>query len=192
MEFQDVIRHRKMCRSFADRPVPPELLDRILDNGARAPSAGFTQGFDFMVLEGNNQTDVFWSLASDARWRAAPDWPGLLRAPVIVVPLAHRQAYLDRYAEPDKEAPDPWTVPYWLVDTSFAVMSMLLTVVDVGLGALFFRLRRDAAPLAAAFGIPAGYEPIGALALGWPDDEQRPSTSLARGRRADVIHRGRW
>jgi nitroreductase len=197
MEFQDVISRRKMCRSFADRAVPGDLLDRVVTNGSKAPSAGFTQGWAFVVLEGRDQTEVFWSLASEPEWRARPDWPGLLRAPVIILPLAHKQAYLDRYAEPDKATTgmsdeDRWPVPYWLVDTSFAVMAMLLTAVDAGLGALFFGLYRGEDELLTALGVPAGYKPIGAIALGWPDGNDRPSPSLARGHRANVIHRGRW
>jgi nitroreductase len=120
-----------------------------------------------------------------------------LRAPVIILPLANKQAYLDRYAEPDKAATgmsdeDRWPVPYWLVDTSFAAMAMLLTAVDAGLGALFFGLDHGEEELLTALGVPGGYTPIGAIALGWPDGNDRPSPSLARGHRASVIHRGRW
>ncbi|MQA27358.1 MAG: nitroreductase family protein, partial [Micromonosporaceae bacterium] len=44
MECQDVIRRRRMVRNYvSDRPVPPEVVDRILDNAVRAPSAGFSQ-----------------------------------------------------------------------------------------------------------------------------------------------------
>ena len=52
MEFQDVVRKRKMVRSFEDRPIPPDVLDRILANALHAPSAGFSQGWAFVVLEG--------------------------------------------------------------------------------------------------------------------------------------------
>src|SRR5579862_1927971 len=104
MEFEAVLRRRKMCRSFDGRPVPPQLLERILASALRAPSAGFSQGFAFVVLEGPEQTQVFWAHVSQSGWRARPSWPGLLRAPVIILPLAHKQAYLDRYAEDDKAA----------------------------------------------------------------------------------------
>jgi nitroreductase len=199
MEFQAVVTRRKMVRSFADRPVPAEALERILGNAQRAPSAGFSQGWAFLVLEGHGETATFWHHVAEPEWLAEPDHPGLLRAPVIILPLAHQQAYLDRYREPDKARFAPadqadWPVPYWLVDTSFATMAMLLTAVDAGLGALFFRLDRGQDALLAALGVPEGFEPIGAVALGWPDGQDHPSPSLARGRRAaeSVVHRGRW
>jgi nitroreductase len=118
---------------------------------------------------------------------------------VIIVPLAHKQAYLDRYREADKarlgrQEESAWPVPFWLVDTAFATMLILLSAVDAGLGALFFGLQGGGHRVLADLDVPSGYEPIGAVALGWPDGEDRPSPSLARGHRpaADVIHRGGW
>lgn len=191
-----MIARRRMCRRFLDRPVPPDTVDRLVDRARRAPSAGHTQGWDWLVLEGPEQTGRFWDLDADPAWRADPDHPGLLRAPVIVVPLASRRAYEARYAEADKDPARParWNVPYWLVDTAFATMLLLLAATDEGLGALLFALHRDPRATMAAFGVPADREPLGAVALGWPDPADRPGSSAARPRRpaADQVHRGRW
>jgi nitroreductase len=199
MEFQTVVRRRKMVRSFSDAPVAPELLDRILANGLRAPSGGFSQGWAFVVLVGPEETGLFWETISDDESGSDPWRPGLQRAPVIILPLTDEPAYLARYAEPDKVRHGladaaAWPVPYWLVDTSFATMLILLSAVDAGLGALFFGLNHQDDELLAALGVPEGYRPIGAVALGWPDGADRPSPSLARGHRAQesVVHWGRW
>src|SRR5205085_11192420 len=92
-----------MVRNYDDRPLPPGALDRMLANARHAPSAGFSQGWAFLVLEGRAETDRFWAATfpSDEA-RASFAYPGLFRAPAIVVALSHKQAYLDRYAEPDK------------------------------------------------------------------------------------------
>ncbi|HVW33057.1 MAG TPA: nitroreductase family protein, partial [Acidimicrobiia bacterium] len=116
MELSEAIRRRRMVRNFEDRPVPREVLDRILDAARRAPSAGHTQGFAFLVLEGPEQTGRFWDCTFPAAGgRAAFRWPGLFRAPVIVVPCSSKPAYLDRYAEADKGWTDRdetrWPVP---------------------------------------------------------------------------------
>ena len=178
-----------MVRSFEDRPVPREVVDTMLARAIRAPSAGFSQGWAFVVLEGPDQTDLFWRTTTTPDWRAGTRRAGLLRAPVVVLPLAHRQAYLDRYAEPDKAG----SGLDWLVDTAFAVMLMLLSAVDAGLGAAFLGIFRGEAELLDTLGVPDGYRPVGAVAVGYPAPDE-PSPSLARGRRpvSDVVHRGRW
>jgi nitroreductase len=186
-----------MVRNFDDRPVPPAVVERILANAQRAPSAGFSQGWAFLVLEGEEETARFWAATfDDEAARGSFRWPGIFRAPLLVVPMSHKQAYLDRYAEPDKGWIDRderhWPVPYWDIDTGFAALLMLLTAVDAGLGALFFGIFKPDA-ICATFGVPDEYTPIGALAIGWPRPDE-PSPSLGRGHRppADIIHRGQW
>jgi nitroreductase len=196
VDFQTVVNRRRMVRNFEARPVSPEIVDRILANAQRGPSAGFTQGSEWLVLQEPQQVTQFWDAVSPDRAFTRAGWPGVYRAPVILVPFAHKEAYLERYAEPDKGWTDRdearWPVPFWHVDAAFAALLALLTLVDQGLGALFFGIR-DPAALRAAFGVPEAYEPIGAIALGYAAPD-RPSRSLARGRRPDrdVIHRGAW
>jgi nitroreductase len=199
MELRDVIRRRRMVRTYEDRPVPAEAVERMLDHAMRAPSAGFSQGWGFLVLDQPADVARFWERVFPVEDRDDFAWEGLFTAPVIIVPLSHKQAYLDRYAEPDKgwadKAESHWPVPYWDIDTGFAAMSILLTAVDEGLGALFFGIfpdRLDA--FREGFGVPEAYMPIGAITVGWPDPSDRKSPSLARGRRPaeEVIHRGRW
>ena len=198
MEFGEVVRHRRMVRNFEDRPVPDASLERILDHARRAPSAGHTQGASFLVLVDPDEVGRFWDCTFPAERRSTFRWPGLFRAPVVVLPCASKEAYLDRYAEPDKgwtdRAEERWPVPYWHIDTGMASLLMLLTVVDAGLGACFFGIPPEHhESFRDGFGVPDGYVPIGAIAIGHraPD---RLSPSLRRGRRGldDVVHRGRW
>lgn len=198
MDFQKVLHRRRMVRNYDDRPLPPGVLDRMLANAARAPSAGFTQGWDFLVLEGKEQTERFWEATFSHRSRDDFAWPGLFRAPAILVALSNKDAYLDRYAEADKGWADRdetrWPVPYWHVDTGFAALLMLLTAVDAGLGASFFGVFPDQVDtFRQAFGVPADRTPVGAVTVGYPAPD-RPSRSVQRGRRevADMVHRGQW
>jgi nitroreductase len=204
MELAEAVRRRRMCRDFTGDAVDPATVDRLLDLARRAPSAGHTQGWAWLVLDGAEQTARFWALDADPAWLAAPSHPGLLRAPVILVPFSNPDSYRARYAEADKSGrgrpggfrggSDDWPIPWWDVDTAFAVMLLLLAATDEGLGALFFALHGDPAALAAGFAVPAGWQALGAIALGWPAPDATPSASAARGRRpaAEVVHRGRW
>jgi len=196
MEFRTVTHKRKMVRSFLDEPVQPGVLHRILEHGQRAPSAGYAQGFEFLVLEGPAETGRFWESTSGDE----PVLQSVWHAPVIIVPLASKKAYLDRYAEEDKGWADRdesrWPVPYWYIDTAFASMLILLAAVDEGLGALFFGLFPPTIDrFMAAFGIPGEWEPIGAIALGHPapvDPVRSSAHSRPRKTLDEIVHRGRW
>ena len=187
------------------------MLDELVDLASRAPSAGKTQGWHLIVLEGA-ETTRFWDITLPPMRRGAFRWKRLLDAPIIAIPLADPRAYLDRYSEEDKRASglgggtDAWPAPYWTVDTSMAVMTMLLAAENAGLGALFFGIFRGERALRRALGIPGVMQILGALALGYaaPADPPTPGAddtgafgagrSSPRRRRTpdEIIHWGGW
>ena len=195
-----MLRRRRMTRSFLPTPIPDDIVDRVLAAGLRAPSAGNTQGTDLVVLVGPKQTARYWDVTLPADRRDSFAFPQLLDAPVLVVPVAAPGEYARRYGEPDKHRTalshrDRWPVPYWYVDTAFAAMLVQLAAVDAGLGVLFFGLFGHVDAVRAALGIPGDREPIGTIALGYPDPaHERPGRSASRPRRpvGDVVHRGGW
>lgn len=198
MEFQDVVRKRKMVRTFEDRPIDREVLERIIANAQRAPSAGYSQGWAFLVLNGTEETERYWTTTMTPERRAEFGWPGMFNAAAIIVCLSNKSAYIDRYARPDKGWVDRderrWPVPYWDIDVGMAALLILQTAVDAGLGAVFFGIF-DQAGFRKAFGIPDEYTAVGTVAIGHKAPSDRPSPSLkivGRKPAADVIHRGQW
>jgi nitroreductase len=199
MEFREVLRRRRMVRDYdPSRPVPDEVRERLLEHAIRAPSAGFSQGWAFLVLESADERERFWTATTDGE---TPDgWlTRMRRAPLLIVPLSNKAAYLDRYAEPDKGWTDRdesrWPVPYWDVDAGMAALLMLLTAVDDGLGACFFGVPPERIEaFRAAFGVPEDYHPVGCVSVGYEGSDDRRSPSLRRGRRGveEVVHRGTW
>ncbi|NHA69595.1 nitroreductase family protein [Phycicoccus flavus] len=198
MELRDAVRRRRMVRRFdPSRPVRPGVVDSLLALAVRAPSAGFSQGWDFVVLDAAADRDRFWAAATQPDRRDA--WlQGVSAAPVLLLCLSDPAAYLDRYAEPDKgwadRAPERWPVPYWDTDVAMAAMILLLGAEDARLGALFFGVpagRHDA--VKAAFDVPDGRRIVGVVALG---HEAERSSGSARTRRrrplAEVVHHGRF
>lgn len=189
-----------MVRRFADRPVATAVVDRMLDNAVRAPSAGFTQGWEFLVLDTPADVALFWEATTPEvdEARSVVTKPnrwldGMRTAPVVIVPMSDKGAYLDRYREDDKNAPD-WPVPYWHMDTAMAALLILQTAVDEGLGACFFGVpgaRTDA--FREAFGVPLHLKPIGAITVGHRiEDTGSPGSPARRERRPDVVHRSRY
>jgi nitroreductase len=199
MEFREVVRRRRMVHRFDRRPVPREVVDRIVDTGRRAPSAGFSQGLEVLVLDEPEAVAAFWEITRD------PDhgwYPGDVAAgpTVLLVPLPDPSRYVARYAEPDKAAfgmddAGRWPVPFWDVDAAMAAMLMLLAAVDEGLGGWFFGIAHGERDLLRRFGVPDELRPIGYVGLGYPAPDDRPrGSAVSRPRRplADQIHRNRW
>lgn len=203
MEFREVVRRRRMVRRFdPSRPVASTALDEVLYAAQRAPSAGFSQGWDFVVLAEDDDRHRFWDASRDPELPAdAPldGWlSGVSSAPVLVLCLSDPDTYLDRYAEPDKgwddRDPARWPVPYWDVDTGMAAMLMLLAAVDQGLGALFFGIppaRHE--QVRRAHGIPENRRLVGVVALGH-ELRRTEGSSRTRPRReaAEVVHWGQF
>ncbi|WP_374457069.1 nitroreductase family protein [Nocardioides sp.] len=198
MEFREVVRRRRMVRRYSEEPVDPAVVDRMLEHAQRAPNAGFTQGWAFLVLDTPEDVGRFWeSTGADPtthnRWL-----DGMRTAPVVIVPLACKDAYLERYAEPDKgwtdRRDDRWPVPYWYVDAGMAALLILQTAVDEGLGACFFGIPGEhTGTFRAAFGVPDDHTPVGAITVGHRVTDPGAAGSPARReRRDDVVHRGRW
>ncbi|MGI9603213.1 MAG: nitroreductase family protein [Acidimicrobiales bacterium] len=200
MDHQAVVRSRRMVRAFESSPLDSAVVDRILDAARRAPSAGNTHGLDLVVLSGREQVDRYWDTTLHSERRADFPWPKLLDAPVIVLVVVDPAAYVDRYSQPDKatsglgESADDWPVPFWFVDGGAAIMALLYAAVDEGLGALLFGLFEHEAAVGRRFAIPDGRRVVGAVALGEPAGDDRPSRSAERGRPSlpEIVHRGAW
>jgi nitroreductase len=201
MELTAAIRARHMVRSFADRPLDDRVVDALVADALRAPSAGNTGGTAWLVLTEPDRRAAYWEEATTGEWRQrSRRWPGLSRAPVVALSLASPAAYLARYAEPDKtesgleRAEAEWPVPYWFGDAAFATMTLLLRAADEGIGACFLGNFRDEAAVLAVLGVPDGWRLFGSVLLGHPDRHDHRSASLDRPRptAAERIHRDCW
>ena len=193
-----------MTRAFSPEPVDAALLDRLVDLASRSPSAGKTQGWHLVVLEGA-ETRRYWDIALPPETRPAFRWQRLVDAPLLMIALADPDAYVDRYAEPDKArtglgaSVEAWPAPYWTIDASMAVMTLLHAAEDVGLGALFFGVFQREPQVRAEFGIPDRLQTIGAIAMGHPVADTaevavESGRSARRTRRQpdEIMHRGGW
>lgn len=196
---------RRMTRAFSARGIEPQLLDRLVDLASRAPSAGKTQGWHLLVIEGERVAE-FWDATFPLESRTDFKWQQLFDAPVIGLAFADPDAYVRRYGEADKTSTglgtgiSAWPTPYWTVDASFAVMTLLLSAQDAGLGVLFFAVFNGVDEVRRLFDVPEQMQLIGALALGWPlaeatkihASDKGVSASRKRRSSSDIIHHQSW
>jgi nitroreductase len=184
MEFEQVVRQRRMVRNFKSDPVERRSIERILDLARRAPSAGFTQGQSFVVVTDPEIKLKIAELCGEKHYTQAGFHPFISGAPVLIVPCTSEAAYHRRYQEADKVQEDgseiEWPVPYWYMDIGCSVMTILLGVVDEGLAAGFAGTH-DLDGLRSLLGLSGEVTPVGVIPVGHPAPDKR-SPSLKRGR----------
>jgi nitroreductase len=196
MDFQDVVLKRRMVRNFADKPVDPAIIDRIVALTRHAPSAGFTQGQSFIVVTKPEKKKAIALTCEEDEYVTRGFAPFISKAPVLLIPCTSEAAYHRRYQEADKVNADGseivWPVPYWFMDIGCAVMIALLATIDEGLVSAFVG-SKDLDALRALLDIPPEVTPVGVIALGYRAQDI-PSPSLKRGRKVDeeYIHREHW
>jgi FMN reductase [NAD(P)H] len=203
VEFQDVLAGRRSVRSYADRPVPREVLERITNAAVvRAPSAGFSQGLRLVVVtDAETRREIAVAAAEEElaakgrpRWKAA--------APVHVVVLTREDDYHERYQSPDKlkitgGREIEWPAPYWYVDAGAAAMTLMLAAIDEGLDTAIFGVT-DFPALQRALGLPHDLAFVAVVTLGYPAEEaDEPSSGASvfterRKPREEVVRWERW
>jgi FMN reductase [NAD(P)H] len=171
MEFADVLRRRKMVRSYTDEPVDREAVERIVARGRKAPSGGFSQGVRMVVVTEEVTRGRIAELANETYYVERGLEPWISRAPVHVVVAMREDDYHDRYRRPDKLQEDgrevEWRVPWWWVDAGKSIMLLLLAAVDERLGAGLFGLVGHANDdLRELLGMPADLEIVGVVTIG--------------------------
>jgi nitroreductase len=199
-----------MTRDFSPTELGQELVDDMLTDALRAPSAGFTRGVDLLVFTESDSRERFWRAISDHEWRSNDQRSGgLMAAPLIIVPVANPSAYEERYARSDKAGSSlhgtpasAWPVEYWTVDAAFIAMTLLLIAEDRSLGALFFQLQGNETRLLSEFEVPIGRAVIGAIAIGERRSVQDGTSEPAEGpsrpgrvpvrSRSEMVHHNHW
>ena len=173
MDFETVVKRRRMCREFLDRELPQEKVDRILDLAWRYPSAGHTEPQEFIVVRDQRVKE---DLA-----RAALGQMFVAQAPLVIVVVSDTSRSAQRYGERGVRF-------YSIIDGAFVAMIILLAVVDEGLGACFVAAFRDR-EVQQVLGLPPDVRPIGIIPVGYCAEGPR---MLARRSKARIVHHDRY
>ena len=171
METWDALRARRNVRSFSTQPVTSRDLDRLLEAGWRAPSAGNRQPWDFVIVTDRDQLQRLSKV-----WRGAGHVAGAAAAIGLVAPQTQDayHAYLVQY------------------DLGQASMAIALTAADLGLG-IGHAVVEDQELARELLGFPEDRLLAYILSVGYPAD--RPLRVIKRPDRRpfeQVVHRGRW
>jgi len=171
VETWDAIRSRRNVRSYGERVIAPEDLDRILEAARRAPSAGNQQAWDFVVCTDREQ------LAQLARVGPAARHVASSAATIALVAPRSDDAQMRDLVQ---------------FDLGQATMSVMLAAADLGIGSAHAGVQ-DQELARRLLGFPGDRFCALLITLGVPAD--RPLAPIERPDRRpldDVVHRGRW
>ena len=180
MEFRDVVRARRSIRRFSSRRPDPGLIDDIVDVARRVPTAGFSQGIDFLVVDDPEALASVWEAGNREQPEDGP--------PVLVFVFSDPVRYLSRYREEDKAAfglgeADAWQIKFWDVDASMAAMQLQLAAVDAGIDTWFFGMGDAEEAIRGRLGVPEDRNLIGIIALGYRAQDEAPIGSATTRKR---------
>ncbi len=196
MEFDRVVMRRRMVRNFQQASVPIEEVNKILTFAQHAPSAGFSQGWAYVVVTDPNAKEKIGEIQGERDFYSDRFHKFVSQAPVLIVACVSEQIYHQRYREPDKLKDDgteiEWPVPYWHFDIGCACMLIFLAAVNEGLAAAFTGVHRIE-EMRKLLGIPTHFHPVGVISIGYPAKDVK-SPSLKRGRKPfeQVVHYDYW
>ncbi|QUQ67592.1 nitroreductase family protein [Kutzneria sp. CA-103260] len=174
MDFADVLRARRMVRSYRPDPVPEDVVRRIVQVVHRAPSAGFSQGHRLIVV---TDPEIRGKVAEliEPPYLESGVGPWVSVAPVLIVIGVREASYHERYQQPDKVTEDgeegQWPVPYWWFDSGSLLVMLQMAAANEGLATGFFGPHADG--LEEVVGLPADVGLAGIMTLGYSDDNDR-------------------
>ncbi|OGP76321.1 MAG: hypothetical protein A2Z13_08725 [Deltaproteobacteria bacterium RBG_16_64_85] len=182
MDFHKLMAARRSRRAFADRPVEPEKIERMIEAARWSPSCANRQPWRFVVVENGDLRRPALEEALD------PGNAWAKKAPVLIVSGARRE---DGSVVESRE--------YYLHDTGLATMSLLYRGADQGL-LMHPMAGWKEAPLKAALSMPEDFRPIAVVAVGYPgkhedlDVETRKKDEKPRVRKGigEIAFQGRF
>jgi nitroreductase len=171
METWDAITSRRNVRSYEDRALPDEYLDRILEAARRTPSSSNKQRWDFIVCTDRQQLNELSKVWTNAKHVASSAATIALIAPV---------------------SDDPGERESVQYDLGQATMSIMLAATDLGIGS-GHSLVTDHDLARRILRLPENKLCAWLIALGYPADRPlRPIRTPERRGFEDVVHRNHW
>ena len=149
---------RTSVRSYAEKPIEKEKIEKLLRAGMAAPSAVNKQPWHFVVVTDRNQLESL----SEANPYAAM----VAKAPLAIVVCGD----MNKALEGDARA-------FWIQDCSAASENILLAAAGMGLGAVWtgtYPSKERCAAVAKVLALPESLIPLNTIVIGYPDKEVHP------------------
>ena len=198
MELADILKRRRMVRSYLPDTIPRETVERIVATVRRAPSGGFSQGHRLVVVTEPETRRQLARLAGEDEYVAAGGQAWISTAPVHVFVGTREESYHERYRKPDKLRHGEeigWPAPYWYVDAGAAFILLQLAAIDEGLASGVYGVLPQQVPdVKALLGVPDDVHFVCLVTIGRPatDPQETALVSRLSQRRLELGELVRW
>lgn len=198
MELADILKRRRMTRSYLPDAIPSETVQRIVSTVRRAPSGGFSQGHRLVVVTAPETRAELARLAGEDEYVAAGGQAWISTAPVHVFVGTREESYHERYRKPDKLREGEeigWPAPYWYVDAGAAFLLLQLAAIDEGLASgVYGVLPEQVPPVKELLGVPDDVHFVCLVTIGRrsPDPRDPELVSRLSQRRLGLDELVRW
>lgn len=180
----DLLRERSSVRQFQDRPIPPQVLDEILEAGRLAPSGGNEQPWRFGVVRDRTLIEGIAEIACGQTWIASAPLVIVLCTTPVEDARGGRDIQKQRYPEHADEIAGMDQELYWAINqeehqTKIAGTQMALVALEHGVGCCWvsrFRVRE----LAERLRLPPPILPAEILVLGYPERQRAQAPKKPR------------
>jgi nitroreductase len=198
VELADILKRRRMVRSYLPDAIPREAVERIVATVRRAPSGGFSQGHRLVVVTEPETRTQLARLAGEDEYVAAGGQAWISTAPVHVFVGTREESYHERYRKPDKLRDGEeigWPAPYWYVDAGAAFILLQLAAIDEGLASgVYGVLPKQVPDVKALLGVPDDVHFVCLVTIGRPatDPQETALVSRLSQRRLELGELVRW
>jgi nitroreductase len=184
VELTEILKRRRMVRSYLSDPIPRETVERIVATVRRAPSGGFSQGHRLVVVTEATTRRELARLAGEDEYVSAGGQAWISTAPVHVFVGTREESYHERYRQADKLRDGEeigWPAPYWYVDAGAAFMLLQLAAIDAGLAAGVYGVLPERVPeVKALLAVPDDVHFVCLVTLGHPAPDPQETRLVSR------------
>ncbi|OGX39626.1 MAG: nitroreductase [Omnitrophica WOR_2 bacterium RIFCSPLOWO2_01_FULL_41_12] len=147
MDMMEAIKLRRSIREYKNKPIPKEILEKIVDAARHAPTAKNIQPWEFIVITQSETLKKIGELAQNGRF------------------LAQAKACIAVYCSDTK---------YYLEDGCAATENILLAATALGIGSCW--IAGDKKPyctqISSLLNVPPTYKLVSLISLGYPESEK--------------------
>ena len=163
MSILEIIKNRRSIRKFQEKPIPENLIEKLIEALIWAPSAGNLQSRKFYLVFNQKKKEGLSKASRD-------QWDFIAGAPLVVVGCIDYKN--DRFGERGRNI-------FAICDVALSIQNLMLLAYSENLGSVWVGLF-DEEKVTKILNLPANLRPIALVPIGYPAEKPKTTTRLSK------------